>query len=174
MGLLTLLLAFVFFAGIAMTVNEGLWSNTITVFIILIAALIAIPWGYIAGVAIIDAVQPSAENAWAFTFAAVWGVFALSAIIMRTIADQSSRVRVRFIPQLDKIGGILIGLVVATMYTSFVAATLWYWPISAGVWKIAEASDFQKTAMMRATAPIHTAVTKFHGREMADIVQHKN
>lgn len=171
MGLLTLLLSFVFFAGVSMTVNEGLWSNTITVFIIIIAALIAVPWGGIAGIAILAAAQPSEEHAWAFIFAAVWGVFALSATIMRLIADKLSRVRMRFIPQLDKIGGALMGLVVATMFNSFLAVTLVLLPLKWGVWKVEEGSDLQQKAMSRAAAPIYTALSKFYGGEFADLIQ---
>lgn len=169
MGLLTLLLSFVFFAGVAMTINEGLWSNTILAFIIIIAALIAIPWGYILGIVVIVAAQPSDEHAWAFTFATVWGVFALSVLIMRLIADRFSRVRMRFIPQLDKIGGALMGLVVATMFNSFVAVTLVLLPLKAGVWKVEEGSELQQKSMARAAAPIYTALTKFYGGEFADI-----
>ena len=174
MGLLTLLLAFVFFAGVSMTVNEGLWNNTITVFIIIIAALIAIPWGWIAGLAVIAAAQPSDENMWAFFFAGVWGVFALSATVLRLVGDKLSRVRIRFLPQLDKFGGVLMGLVVATMFNSFVAVTLLYWPITAGVWKIEDASETQKKTFQRTAAPIHTAFTKFYGGEFANMVQDKD
>jgi hypothetical protein len=171
MGLLSLLLSFVFFAGVAMTINEGLWNNTITVFIIIIAALIAIPWGYLLGLVIIVAAQPSDENAWAFTFAAIWGVFALSATIMRLIADKLSRVRMRFIPQLDKIGGALMGLVVATMFNSFVAYTIWELPLRQGVWKFEEGSEWQRKAMTRAVTPINTAAVKFYEGEFADLGQ---
>lgn len=170
MGLLTLLLSFVFFAGIAMTVNEGLWSNTLSVFIIILGALIAIPWGYVLGVGVIAAAQPPEQHAWAFLFACVWGVFAFSVTVMRVIADKSSRVRMRFIPQLDKIGGALMGFVVATMFNSFVAVTLILLPIKAGVWKAEDGSEFQQKSLTRAAAPIYTVLAKFYGGEFADLV----
>jgi hypothetical protein len=171
MGLLTLLLSFVFFAGVSMTVNEGLWNNTITAFIIIVAALIAIPWGYVMGGVILVFAQPSEENAWAFIFAGVWGVFALSATIMRLIADRLSRVRLRFVPQLDKIGGVLMGLVVATLFNSFLAVTLVLLPLEAGVWKVEDGSPTQQKAMSRAAAPIYTALTKFYGGEFSELTQ---
>lgn len=169
MGLLTLLLSFVFFAGVAMTVNEGLWSNTITVFIIIIAALIAIPWGFILGIVVIAAAQPPEQHQWAFYFACVWGVFALSATIMRLIADRSSRVRMRFVPQLDKFGGMLVGVLVATLFSSFLAVTLLRMPLKAGVWKADEGS-YGKW-MQQTASPIHTILVRFYGGEFADIVK---
>jgi hypothetical protein len=171
MGLLTLLLAFVFFAGVSMTVNEGLWNNTITVFIIIIAAFISIPWGGLLGAAIVVAAQPSEENMWAFFFAGVWGVFALSATLLRLIADKLSRVRMRFVPQLDKIGGVLMGLVVATLFNSYVAITLWLLPLASGVWKFEEGSPRQQKTMLRAAAPMNTALTKFYGGGFADLTE---
>jgi hypothetical protein len=156
-----------------MTVNEGLWNNTITVFIIIIAALISIPWGYVLGGAIAVAAQPSDENVWAFLFAGVWGVFALSATLLRLIADKLSRVRMRFLPQLDKIGGVLMGLVVATMFNSYVAVTLVLLPLDAGVWKVEDGSPRQQKTMSRAAAPIYTALTKFYGAEFTDLTQER-
>jgi hypothetical protein len=173
MGLLTLLLAFIFFAGVSMTVNEGLWNNTITVFIIIIAAFISIPWGYVLGGVIAVAAQPSDENVWAFLFAGVWGVFALSATILRLLADKLSRVRMRFLPQLDKAGGVLMGLVVATMFNSYVAVTLWMFPLDAGVWKVEDASPRQQKTMTRTAAPIYTALKKFYGAEFDDLTQER-
>ncbi len=40
---LAVLMFAVFFAGFAMTVNEGLWSNAITLFCVVLAAMIAVP-----------------------------------------------------------------------------------------------------------------------------------
>jgi hypothetical protein len=170
MGLLLILLSFIFFAGVSMTVNEGLWSNTISVFVIIVAALIAIPWGYFVGVIVVVAAQPSEENTWAFVFASVWGMFALAAVILRLITDRLSRVRMKFIPQLDKIGGVLMGLVVATMFSSFAALTLVLLPIPAGVWKIEDASAKQQKRLTRTAAPMYTALLKFYGGEFASLV----
>jgi hypothetical protein len=170
MGLLTALLGFVFFAGWSMTVNEGLWSNTITLLLILISAAIAFFWGPVLGVAVIVAAQPSAEYAWAFIFAGVWGVYALAMTILRMITDRLSRVRLRFVPLLDKLGGIVVGLGVATMFNSFVACTLLI-PFNAEVWKPDEGSETQQKTMTRAMAPMYTALTRFYGGEFADLIE---
>jgi hypothetical protein len=171
MGLLLILLSFIFFAGVSMTVNEGLWSNTISVFIIIVAALIAIPWGYFVGAIVVVAAQPSEANAWAFMFASVWGMFALTAVILRLITDRISRVRMKFVPQLDKLGGVIMGFVVATMFSSFVALTLVLLPIEAGVWKVEDASAKQQKRLTRSAAPIYTALVKFYGGEFASMVE---
>ncbi len=170
MGLLLILLSFIFFAGVSMTVNEGLWSNTISVFVIIIAGLIAVPWGGFIGVIVLAAAQPPPEHAWAFIFASVWGMFALTAVILRLITDRLSRVLMKFVPQLDKIGGMIMGFVVATMFSSFVALTLVMLPIKEGVWKVEDASAKQQKRLTRSAAPMYTAFVKFYGGEFADLM----
>src|SRR5918997_1043354 len=98
---LTILLFVVFFAGIAMTVNEGLWSNTISLFCIILAALLAWDWGRVLGRYLLEQAEPAAENEWYFWFASLWGAFFVSVTLLRIIADRLSRVRLRFIRPLE-------------------------------------------------------------------------
>jgi len=167
---LTILLIFVFFAGIAMTVNEGLWSNTISLFCILFAALLAWDWGRVLGGFVIEQVEPSAQNTWAFWFASIWGVFFLSITILRVIADRSSRVRMRFIMPLDRAGGLLMGLGVAVMFTSFTAYSL-YIPFKAGVWKFNEGAAWQQQIISTATRPIFGAGKAVYGDDFPDVAR---
>ena len=88
MNYLAIVLLFVFFAGIAMTVNEGLWSNTVSLFCILFASMLAWYWGPTLGAYVVEQAEPSAANEWAFWFASVWGVFFFSVTILRIIADR--------------------------------------------------------------------------------------
>jgi hypothetical protein len=158
------------FAGVAMTVNEGLWSNTISLFCIILGTLIAVTWGFDLGAAIIDAAEPSAENAWAFNFAAIWGLFAFSVTLLRVITDRLSRVRMRFVKPLDQFGGILMGFGVATMYASFVAITLFI-PFNAQVWKTAEAPAWQQQTIARFAAPTNALTTNLLGVEFSDLLR---
>lgn len=128
-------LGFMFFAGVAMTINEGLWSNTIALLCILISGCASVAAGVPLGVMILDQIGLDAANAWYCVFAGIWGVFVLSLLVLRIVTDRASQVRVRFLPIVDKIGGILMGLFVATMLTSFAASTLLAAPIKAGAWK---------------------------------------
>jgi uncharacterized membrane protein required for colicin V production len=152
---LAILLLALVFAGVAMTVNEGLWSNTISLFSILIASLLAWDWGRVLGAYVIEQMQPSGENEWAFWFASVWGVFFFSVMIIRIVADRISRVRMRFIPQLDRAGGILMGLLVAWCFAGFAAYSLMI-PIEAKVWKREQASPWHFQVIANLSRPIYS------------------
>jgi len=158
---LTILLIFAFFAGVAMTVNEGLWSNTVTLLCIILAGQFAIVGGIPLGLYIIEQADASEETAWCFLFAGVWGVFVVSLTVMRLLVERASRTRVKFVPPLEKAAGPLMGLFVAVMFTSFTAYTLERIPINAGEWKVNDAADWQKTTFTYARAPFHNVVKRF-------------
>ena len=152
----------VFFAGFAMTVNEGMWSNAITLFCVVLAAMIAIPGGLALAGYVLEQAKPAPENEWAFKFGCVWGVFFFAVNVLRLITDKTSKVRMKFFKPLDAGGGILLGLCVAYMLTSFSALTL-YMPFAAGVWKAAEAPAWQNQTIQTFASPMSSAVTAFHG-----------
>jgi uncharacterized membrane protein required for colicin V production len=161
---LAILLLALVFAGIAMTVNEGLWSNTVSLFSILLASLLAWDWGRVLGAYVIEQVKPSGENEWAFAFASVWGVFFFSVILIRILADRISRVRMRFVPQLDTALGILMGIMVAWCFAGFAAYTLLI-PINGKVWKVEEASSWQKQVFVNLSRPIYSLGKAVEGED---------
>lgn len=167
---LAMLMFALFFAGVAMTVAEGLWSNTISLLCIILGAILAICWGPVLGRAILTAADPPAEHAWAFFFAGIWGVFAFSVTLLRVITDRLSRVRMRFIKPLDQLGGSLVGFGVATMFTSFVALTLFI-PFGAGVWKTEEAAPWQQQTIARSAAPMTLAMSTFYGDDFMELLK---
>jgi hypothetical protein len=161
MLILTVLIIFVFFAGVAMTVAEGLWSNTVLLLCITLSGLLAIVGGIPLGLFIFEKVEAADEYAWHCVFAGVWGVFTLSMIIMRVMFEKTSKVRIRFVPPLEKVAGPLMGLFAAVMFTSFAAYTIERIPIQAGQWSTAEASDWQLSTFNYARTPFHNVVTRF-------------
>jgi len=165
---LTVMLGFLFFAAVAMTVNEGLWNNTIKLFNIILAGLLGIVVGIPLGTWVLEQTGKSAEFAWYFVLGGTWGTFAISVVIFGLVAKSASGVRVRFIPQIDKFVGPLMGVLVAVMLTSFAAYTLERVPIKAGEWSLREASDTQKKVMMYARAPFRNVLTRFVQAEGAD------
>lgn len=168
MTYVAILLLFVLFAGIAMTVNEGLWSNTVTLLCVILGSLLAWHWGPVLGGFVIDQAKPSPENEWAFWFASIWGVYFLAVTLLRIIADRSSRVRMRFIRPLDMAGGILIGLVVAVMFSSFAAYAVFI-PVQAGVWKTEDAAPWAKQTIQKLAGPIYSAGKAFYGEEFPEL-----
>jgi len=102
---LTVMLVFLCFAAIAMTVNEGLWNNTISLLNIMLAGILAIFGGVPLGNFLLRQSGKPPEFAWYFVFAGMWIIFALSVTAMHFVTSSSSRVRVRFLPVLDKVLG---------------------------------------------------------------------
>jgi hypothetical protein len=168
MTYVAILLLFLLFAGIAMTVNEGLWSNTVTLLCTLFGGLLAWHWGPMLGGFVVDQAKPSVENEWAFWFASVWGTFFLVVTVLRVIADRSSRVRMRFFRPLDMAGGIVVGLFVALMLSSFAAYAL-YIPIRAGVWKIEDGAPWAQQTISTLARPMYSAGRSFYGDEFPDL-----
>jgi len=168
MLLLLITLGFLFFASVAMTINEGLWSNTILLLCILISGLVGIVAGVPLGVMILEKLGKEDSFAWYCVFAGVWGVFVLTMVILRILTDKASRTRVRFLPVVDKIGGILMALAVAVMLTSFSAFTLVTVPINAGEWKKSDASDSVKSGFAYARNPFRVVLKNFVKSEEID------
>jgi hypothetical protein len=159
---------FLFFAGVAMAINEGLWNNTVLLLCILISSLVAAVAGAPLGVTIMERAGQTNENAWYCVFGGMWVVFILTMLILRVLADKASRTRVRFLPVVDKIGGILMGLAVAVMLASFAAYTLVRVPIIAGEWEFSEDSSSQRSAFAYAQNPFRTVVKNFVKAEEVD------
>ncbi|MCA9247268.1 MAG: CvpA family protein [Planctomycetales bacterium] len=126
--MLTLLLLVVFFASVAMLVREGIWSNVITLFNVLLAGLLAInffepfaDW--------IEAKQPTFTYLW--DFLSIWAIFCLSMIILRVASDKISTTRVRFKGPIDLAGGAILAIWVAWLMVGFSTLTLHLAPLSA-------------------------------------------
>ena len=165
---LLVLVGFPFFAGLAMSINEGLWSNTVLLLCILISGLAGVIAGVPIGNMILEQSGKGATFAWYFVFAGVWGVFALTLLVLRIVADKASAVSVRFLPLVDKIGGILMGLTVAVMLASFAAYTLLKIPIEADEWKKSDKNASTLSYFAKAATPFNTVVRKFVKAEEID------
>lgn len=167
--LLTYVILFLFFASVAMTINEGLWNNAIALFSNLLGGLfgifLGVPFGNYLGEV---SGKGEGDYAWYFVFAGVWSVFTLSVLVIRLVADRTSRTKMLFIPLLDKIAGPLMGLLVAVMFTSFAAYTLDRIPIQAGQWKYSDASDWQKSVFTYSRAPFYNVAKAFAKGESLD------
>ncbi len=165
---LCILLGFVLFGGIAMTVGEGLWSNTITFFVVTFSGLLGVFAGVPLGVMLMEQTGKEADFGWYFVFAGMWLTFALSVTILRLLVDRGSKVRMRFIPQLEAVGGPLMGLFVAVMFVSFATYTLERAPFRAGAWDRSSASSWQNTMLSSLQSPFYTVVKRFAESEGVD------
>jgi hypothetical protein len=72
------------------------------------------------------------------------------------------------VPPLDRAAGILMGLALAVMFTSFLAFTLYYIPIRAGYWNANQAAPWQQTTMRSGAGPFYTVLKSVAGDAVAD------
>ena len=165
---LTVMLVFLSFASVAMTVNEGLWNNAITLFCITLGGLFGILGGVPLGTWLLAQTDKPPTAAWHFVLAGIWGVFFLSVLVMRLATGSASAVRVRFLPLVDNIGGPIMGLFVAVMLASFTAYTLLHVPIKAEEWRLKTAARWQVSVFQYAQAPFWNVLKNFVTAEEAD------
>lgn len=170
MPYLCVLIYFVFFAGVAMTVAEGLWNNTVTLLAIIICGPLAIAAGYPLGLFLQEKIDKPIEQTWYFVFAGVWLVFFLSIMIVRLLADRvASKTRMKFVPPLEMAAGPIMGLLVATLFASFMAFTLYTIPIQSGeYWKLGDAAGWQKTTLASGSGPFNAVLKAMAGKEVAE------
>ena len=165
---LTVLICFVFFAAVAMTIGEGLWSNTIALFSVILSSLLAVFGGVPLGVWILEKSGRDDTFSWIFVFTAMWVVFTVTVVIFRVLSERISRVRMKFVPPLEMVSGPLMGIFVAVMFTSFAAYTLERVPIKAGEWDFASAAGWQQSAFKYARLPFLSVVVKCAEAEGVD------
>jgi uncharacterized membrane protein required for colicin V production len=112
----------VLFAAFAMMVREGLWSNAIALVNILTCGLVA--FGLYSPLTIWIDEYLDGEYTYVLDFVVIWGLFAISMIILRAATGAASKTRMRFKNPIDPIGGPLVGFIAAWVMASFVMATL--------------------------------------------------
>jgi len=119
--LLTALLFVIFFACAVVLYQEGLWGNLIHLVNVTTAALLATNlfepvarW--------LEGWQPTYSYVW--DFLAVWLVFIVAMAILRTVTDLISRVKVRFLKIVDRIGSGVLAAWVGWVMAIFTAFTL--------------------------------------------------
>lgn len=160
------LVLFVFFAGVAMTVQEGLWNNMINLMAVMTCSVLAAVVGPPLGVLALDKAGKDPSSMWFFTFAATWLVFFAAIMIFRILLERTSRVRMLFVPPLEMAAGPLVGLFTAIMFTSFFAFTLYTMPVRAGEWQLPP-DGWQRTTMKSGSGPFWTLLKSTIGEDDA-------
>ena len=155
---LILLLAAILFAGVAMTVNEGLWSNSVLFLCTLISSLFGLFMGLYIGFICLQQFTVDPKYYWCFLFAGIWLMFFVAILVLRLVTDKLSKVRMKFFPPIEMVGGPLMGLFVAVLFTSFAACTLMI-PILGQQWK--PEAQWQATTYKYAITPYGNVVRAY-------------
>jgi uncharacterized membrane protein required for colicin V production len=113
----------VVFAGLAMTVREGLWSNTLTLINVIISGLVAFGF-YSPLVAYLDEDVTSGQHTYWLDFALIWALFAVTMLVLRTLMAAASKTRLRFKNPIDTYAGPAVGFIAAWVLAAFTLATL--------------------------------------------------
>ena len=137
-----IVLSVVFFVCLASTVAGGLWNNTLMLVNIIFSAVLAIHYfeplaGWLSG--------QWKEYTHYWDFAALWIIFAVSMIVLRTATDQISKVKVRFRRPVEIIGGILFSSLIAWTMVGFTTITLHTAPLAQNFLR----GTFQETPQSR-------------------------
>jgi hypothetical protein len=113
----------VLFAGWAMTVREGLWSNTLMLINVIVSGLVAFGF-YSPLVAYLDEEATNGQHTYWLDFAIIWAIYSVTMIVMRTLMLACSKTRLRFKHPIDAVGGPLMGFIAAWVLAAFTIATL--------------------------------------------------
>ncbi|MCP4190340.1 MAG: CvpA family protein [Planctomycetaceae bacterium] len=111
---------------VSMTLTEGLWGNTLSLFNVVFSAILAT--NYFEPVANWLTEQFSSFT-YVWDFLALWGVFVLSMVILRTTTDQISDTKVRFKLPLEQGGKILCGFLIGWVMVSLFLFSLHVAPL---------------------------------------------
>ena len=113
----------VLFAGLAMTVREGVWSNALTLINVIISGLVAFGF-YSPIVAYLDEDVTKGQHTYWLDFAIIWALYAVMMIILRSLTAAASKTRLRFKNPIDTYAGPAIGFAAAWVLAAFTLATL--------------------------------------------------
>jgi len=124
---INIVLLILFVACFASMMNSGLWSNAITLVNVITSALLAT--NYFEPLADYFESQ-DASFTYIWDFLAIWMIFIISMIVLRTITDAASKVKVRFFPPVEKVGGILMACWVGWIVVCFTTMALHTAPLA--------------------------------------------
>jgi uncharacterized membrane protein required for colicin V production len=125
--LLPFLLLVIIFACVATSYTEGMWSNAIKLVNVITATLVAVNLFEPVANAL-DRWQSSYTFVW--DFLSLWGLFGLTLLVLRELTDRISRVQVRFLKIVDRIGSGFFSVWIGWVMVCFTLMTLHTAPLS--------------------------------------------
>lgn len=126
-SILTFLMLVILFASVATLYTEGMWSNAVRLINVVTAALLATNF-FEPLASWLDDWQPSYTYVW--DFLALWALFAVFSLILRTLTDSVSKVQVRFLTLADRIGSTVFALWIGWVLVCFTMMSLHTAPLA--------------------------------------------
>lgn len=123
-----IIVAVIFFATLAMMVQQGIWSNLITVMAITLGGLTA--FGLHQPLVVMLDEKFEGSYTYVLDFPVLWLVFALVTGLIKELSGRLSKNRVNFPDPIDNYGGAGVGLIGACIMTAFAMATFHAAPLS--------------------------------------------
>ena len=121
------MLALVWIVVIAMRWNEGMWNNCLALVNVVLSALLAMNfWEPAAD--FLESKLPS--YTFLMDYLALWGVFALSYMILRQVTAALSDTRVKFSPPIETAGSIISVILTGWVMVCFSLTTLHTSPLA--------------------------------------------
>jgi hypothetical protein len=108
--------------------NQGLWNNTISLFNVILAAIIATCFFEPVAQLLTTMALPSAVHAWDILSAGL--LFIVSYSVLKLLTDRLSKYRVRFHPVAEKVGGAIVALWIGWTAVCFICFTLHLAPLT--------------------------------------------
>jgi uncharacterized membrane protein required for colicin V production len=122
-----LLMFVVFFACLATLYADGLWSNAIRLINVITAALLAMNFFE----PLADRLQKwQPSYTYILDFVSLWLLFVVFSVVFRVLTDLTSRVKVRFLRIVDRIGSALLALWIGWVMVCFTLTTLHTAPLA--------------------------------------------
>jgi uncharacterized membrane protein required for colicin V production len=124
--IVNLLLVIVFLAVTLVLSREGLWSGLVMLLNIIAAATLATGW-YERIASFVDEKMPS--YTYLIDFLCLWGLFAAVLLVLRLVTDRASTTKVKFLRQVELVGGPLVAVITGWVMVCFAAASLHAAPV---------------------------------------------
>ncbi len=124
---LTIILLLIFAICVAMLWNEGMWSNSLTLINVVLAALIATNY-FEPAATFMDTKLPAYTYVWDYLM--LWGIFFLAFSILRGVCDSLSKTQVKFKMPIEQAGRVLTSAAVGWIVICFTLMTLHTAPLA--------------------------------------------
>lgn len=123
-----MLIVFIGFGTVAMMIQEGLWSNTITLFSMVLAGLTA--FALFEPVTVMADEATDGEYTYVLDLVVLWFIYFLTITILKTAAQSLSGTKLIFNHPIDQVASPIVALITAYLMVGFVIATLHVSPLS--------------------------------------------